>query len=164
MRNTLIIKNLVFILILTFIVSCSKKSDEVSPATLTGKWKQNGVTGKITYTENGKSVTEDLSEAADNSIIEFNADGTTVNYLGGTLNYKVSGSTITFSGTNGVSFDRSITKNSATQFTMSYNKDQFFKLIDILYANKKTDPEYIEFMNIKSLTTSLQYDEVFIKQ
>jgi hypothetical protein len=164
MKKSLIIKNLLFLLVLTFIVSCSKKTDEVSPATLTGEWKQNGIVGKISYTDNGKAVTEDLSEPADDSIIEFNANGTTVDYFGTTLNYKISGSIITFSGSNGVSFDRTIAKNSATQLTLSYTKDQYYKLLDIAYANKKTDPTYVSLKGILPTITVFQFDESFVKQ
>jgi hypothetical protein len=164
MKKIFIIKNLLVLLVLAFVVSCSKKSDEVSPATLTGKWKQNGLTGKISYTDNGKAVTEDLSEPADDSIIEFNADGTTVNYFGTTLNYKVSGSIITFSGNTGVSFDRTIAKNGTTQLTLSYTKDQFYKFLDIAYTNSKTDPTYVSLKAIQSTITVFQYDESFVKQ
>ena len=164
MKNVLITRNLLFIFLVFLIVSCSKKNDEVTPSFLNGKWKQNGIVGKITYTENGKPVTEDLSEAADNSLLEFNADGTTVNYLGGVFNYKVSGSIITFSGSNGISFDETIAKSSATQLTLSFTKDQFFKLLDILYSNKKTDANYVLLSKIKPTITAFQYDESYVKQ
>jgi hypothetical protein len=165
MKNLMIFRNLLFIATLFFVFSCSKKSDEITPASLVGKWKQNGLTGKITYNDNnGKPVTEDLSSAADNSITEFNADGLTVNYLGLNLNYKISGSVITYSGTNGVSFDKTLTKNSATQLTLSFTKDQFYKFLDIIYASKLTDPNYVLFQKIKSTVTVFQYDEIYIKQ
>ena len=164
MKKVFINRNLLFVFALFLIVSCTKKADEITPSFLSGKWKQNGIVGKITYTDNGKSVTDDLSEAADNSLLEFNADGTTVNYLGATLNYKVSGSIITFSGTNGISFDETITKSSATQLTLSFTKDQFYKLLDIVYANKKTNPDYVESLRIKPTITAFQYDESYVKQ
>jgi hypothetical protein len=164
MKNVLINRNLLFIFAFFLIVSCTKKADEITPSFLTGKWKQNGIVGKVTYTDSGKSSTEDLSEAADNSLLEFNADGVTVNYLGANLNYKVSGSIITFSGANGLSFDETIAKSSATQLTLSFTKDQFFKLLDIVYANSKTDPNYVQFLKIKPTITVFQYDESYVKQ
>jgi hypothetical protein len=164
MKNVLINRNLLFICALFLIVISCKKADEITPSFLTGKWEQNGIAGKVTYTDSGKSTTEDLSEAANKSLLEFNADGLTVNYLGANLNYKISGSIITFSGTNGISFEETIAKSSATQLTLSFTKDQFFKLLDIVYANKKTDPDYVEFLKIKSTITSFQYDESYIKK
>jgi hypothetical protein len=164
MKNLMIFRNLLFISVLFFVFSCSKKSDEITPASLTGKWKQNGKVGKVTYTDNGKPVTDDLSEAADNSLLEFNADGATVNYLGLNLNYKVSGSIITFSGNNGISFDETISKSSATQLTLSFTKDQFYKFLDIAYSNNKTDPDYVESLKIKNTITVFQYDVNYVKQ
>jgi hypothetical protein len=164
MKNVLVNRNLLFIFALFLIVSCSKKSDEVTPASLTGKWKQNGLVGKITYTDSGKAITDDLTEAADNSIIEFNADGLTANYLGINLNYKVSGSLLTFSGSNGVSFDKTISKSSATQLTLSFTKDQFYKFIDLVYSSNTSDPTYVELQKIKSTISAFQYDENYVKQ
>ena len=164
MKKVVINKSLFFLFAFFVVVSCKKKADEITPSFLSGKWRQNGIVGKVTYTDNGKSVTDDLSEPADNSLLEFNADGTTVNYLGATLNYKVSGSIITFSGPNGISFDETIAKSSATQLTLSFTKDQFYKLLDIVYANKKTDPDYVQSLKIKSTITAFQYDENYVKQ
>lgn len=164
MKNVFLNRNLLFIFALFLIVSCTKKAAEITPSFLLGKWKQNGIVGKIIYTDNGKPVTEDLSEAADNSLLEFNADGTTVNYLGGVFNYKVSGSIITFSGSNGISFDETIAKSSATQLTLSFTKDQFYGLLDLMYAKNKTDSNYLQFLKIKPVTTTFQYDESYVKQ
>ena len=164
MKKVIINKSLFFLFAFFLIVSCKKKADEITPSFLSGKWKQNGIVGKVSYTDNGKPVTDDLSEPADNSLLEFNADGTTVNYLGTTFNYKVSGSIITFSGSNGISFDETIAKSSATQLTLSFTKDQFYKLLDIAYSNKKTDPNYVESLRIKPTITAFQYDESYVKQ
>jgi hypothetical protein len=162
MKNLMIFRNLLFIATLFFVFSCSKKSDEITPASLTGKWKQNGITGKITYTDGGKSITDDLTEAADNSTIEFNADGTTGVYLGVTLNYKVAGSILTYSGNNGTSFDLTITKSSATQLTLSFTKDQFYKFIDIAGDPKNAD--IITLQSLKTKITAFEYNTNYVKQ
>lgn len=91
MKNVLIFRNLLLIFVVFLIVSCSKKSDEVAPSSLTGKWKQNGITGKVIFTENGQSITENVNEPADNSIIEFKTDGTAT-FDGDMVKYTLQGS------------------------------------------------------------------------
>ena len=156
MKKILIFRNLLFLLALTFIVSCSK-SDEVTPSLLTGKWKQNGVTGKVSFTEKGVTVSNDINEAADNTIIEFKADGTG-NFEGDAITYKTSGSilTVTFGGQT-VEFTSKVNGNN---LTLGFTKDQFFKYIDLL--GDPTDPDVI---NLKKYTfTEFTYNVNYLKQ
>ena len=90
MKKILIIKNLLFLLVFTFIVSCSKKSDEVTPASLVGKWKDNGTIGKLTGTDNGKAVSYDLNAPASSIVVEFKDDGTAL-IDGDAFKYKLAG-------------------------------------------------------------------------
>ena len=153
----LIFRNLLFLLALTFIVSCSKKTDEVTPSLLTGKWKQNGVTGKVSYTEQGKTISNDINEAADNTIIEFKADGTGT-LEGDAITYKTSGSILTvFLGTQSIEFTSRVNGNN---LVLGFTKDQFFKFIDLL--GDPTDPDVIALKKLSF--TEFTYNINYVKQ
>jgi hypothetical protein len=160
MKNVLINRNLLLIFALFLIVSCSKKSDEVTPALLTGKWKQNGVTGKITLVDNGKTVTNDINEPADNSIIEFKSDGTAL-YDGDIVKYTLSGSNLTLGdpATGSVTF---IAKVSGTNLTLSFSKDEYFKLVALVLD--PNDPDVKMFLDAKNKITAFEYNQNYIKQ
>ena len=157
MKKILIFRNLLFLLALTFVVSCSKKTDEVTPASLTGKWKQNGTTGKVSYTEKGVIVSKDINEVADNTIIEFKADGTGT-FDGDAVTYKTSGSilTVTF-GRQSIEFT---TKVNGNNLALGFTKDQFFKFIDIL--GDPTDPDVVAFKKLSF--TEFTYNINYLKQ
>jgi hypothetical protein len=159
MKNLMIFRNLFFVSLLFFVFSC-KKSDEVTPASLTGKWKQNGVTGKVTVVDNGKTVTNDINEPADNSIIEFKSDGTAV-FDGDVVKYSLSGSNLTLgdASTGSVTF---IAKISGTNLTLSFSKDEYFKLIALVYD--PNDPDVKSFLDIKNKITVFEYNQNYVKQ
>jgi hypothetical protein len=159
MKNTLIIKHLLFLLVLTFILSCSKKSDEVTPSSVAGKWKQNGITGKITVVKDGKTVSQDINEAADNSIIEFKADGTGT-LDGDAITYKTSGTVLTISA-GGQSLDFTA-KVSGSNLTLGYTKDQFFKFVDLV--GDPSDPDVANLIALKPFITDFTYNTNYIKQ
>ena len=155
----LIFRNLLFLLALTFIVSCSKKTDEVTPASLTGKWKHNGVTGKLTATANGKTASQDLAQPANNSIIEFKADGT-ANFFNSDVKYTVAGSILTIIiGTSTLEYT---VKVSGSNLTLSLTKEQYQKLVELAY--KKTDKSYTDWITLKPSITEFIFDTNYIKQ
>ena len=159
MKNILINRNLLFIFAFFLILSCSKKSDEVTPSALTGKWKQSGITGKITIMDNGQTATENINEPADNSIIEFKSDGTAV-YDGDMVKYKLSGTNLTLGeGTQSVTF---VAKVNGNNLTLSYTKDEFFKLIALF--SDPNDPDVKEFLSIKNKITVFEYNQNYVKQ
>ena len=159
MKNVFINRNLLFIFAFFLIVSCSKKSDEVTPALLTGKWKLSTVTGKIVVTDNGKSQTNDINEAGDGSIWEFNANGTAI-IDGDQVKYTLSGTNLTLGeGTQSVTF---IAKVSGNNLTLSYTKDEFFKLLALV--SDPSDPDTKAFLDIKSKITTFEYNQNYVKQ
>jgi hypothetical protein len=158
MRNVQACKNLFYVFILILAFSC-KKSDEVTPASLTGKWKQNGITGKITVTDNGKTQTQDINEPADNSILEFKSDGTVL-FEGDLVKYTLSGTNLTLGeGTQSVTF---IAKVSGNNLTLSYTKDEFFKLLTLFLD--PNDPDVQNFLALKNKITLFEYNTNYIKQ
>jgi hypothetical protein len=158
MNNKLIIKSLVLLLVLAFMMGCSK-SNEVSPSSLAGKWKQNGTTWKVTVNQNGKATTEDLSQAADNSILEIKADGTAI-LDGDAVTYKTSGSTITFTdGTNSLVYNIKVNGNS---LTLSFTKDQFYQFLKDFYDTN--DPDVADWATLKPLITDFIFDVNYVKQ
>lgn len=158
MKNVFITRNLLFIFALFLIVSCSK-SDEVSPTTLAGKWKQNGVTGKVTIVDNGKTETQNISEPADNSIVEFKSDGTAI-FDGTQVKYSVSGSNLTIGeGTQSVTF---VAKVSGKNLTLSFTKDEFFKIFALI--SDPNDPDIKEFLDAKNKITVFEYNQNYVKQ
>ena len=159
MKKALIIKNLLFLLVFTFIVSCSKKSDEVTPSSVAGKWKQNGITGKITVTQSGKTASQDINEAADNSIIEFKSDGTGT-FDGDAVTYKTSGSVLTVSA-GGQSIDFTA-KVSGNNLTLGFTKDQFFKYVDLI--GDPSDPDVATLISLKPFITEFTYNANYVKQ
>jgi hypothetical protein len=159
MKNTLIIKNLLFLLVLTFIVSCSKKTDEVTPALVTGKWKQNGVTGKLTIGSGAQAQSFDLSDVADGSIIEFKADGTGT-FEGSPITYTTSGTNLTIIG-GGQTLEFTA-KVSGSNLTLSFTKDQFLKALALI--SDPNDPDIKLLVSSKDQITAFQYDINYIKQ
>ena len=159
MKNTLIIKNLLFFLVLTFIVSCSKKTDEVTPAAVAGKWKQNGITGKITIVKDGKTVSQDINQAADNSIVEFKADGTGT-FDGDAITYKTSGTVLTITaGSQSIDFTAKVSGNN---LTLGFTKDQFFKYIDLF--GDPSDPTTVNLIALKQYITDFTFNINYVKQ
>jgi hypothetical protein len=160
MKNLMIFRNLLFVSVLFFVFSCSKKSDEITPASLTGKWKQNGVTGKITVVDAGKTTTNDINEPADNSVIEFKSDGTAV-FDGDVVKYTLSGSNLTLgdASTGSVTF---IAKVSGTNLTLSFSKDEYFKLIALILD--PNDPDVKALLDIKNKITVFEYNQNYVKQ
>ena len=159
MKKTLIIKNLLFLLVFTFIVSCSKKSDEVTPSSLTGKWKQNGITGKITLGSGAQVQTLDLNDAADGSIIEFKSDGTGT-FEGSPITYKTSGSILTITaGSQNLEFTAKVSSNN---LTLSFTKDQFFKALSIIAD--PNDPDIKILISAKDQITAFEYNVNYVKQ
>ena len=159
MKNVLIFRNLLLIFVVFLIVSCSKKSDEVAPSSLTGKWKQNGITGKVIFTENGQSITENVNEPADNSIIEFKTDGTAT-FDGDMVKYTLQGSNLTLGeGTQAVTF---VAKVTGSNLTLSFTKDEFFKLLALL--GDPNDPETKAFLDLKNKITLFEYNTNYVKQ
>jgi hypothetical protein len=159
MKKTLIIKHLLFLLVLTFIVSCSKKSDEVTPSSVSGKWKQNGITGKITVVQNGKTVSQDINEAADNSIVEFKTDGTgTID--GDAITYKTSGTILTITaGSQSIDFTAKVSGNN---LTLGFTKDQFFRYVDLV--GDPSDPDVAALISLKTFITDFTYNINYVKQ
>lgn len=159
MKKTLIIKNLLFLLVFTFIVSCSKKSDEVTPASIAGKWKQNGITGKLTVGSGTQAQTLDLSDTADGSIIEFKNDGTGTFY-GVPITYTTSGSILTVKQTGqNLEFTAKVSGNN---LTLSFTKEQFLKAI-VLIADPN-DPDIKLLVSSKDQITAFEYNINYIKQ
>jgi hypothetical protein len=159
MKNVLINKNLFFIFAFFLIVVGCKKSDEVTPALLTGKWKQNGVTGKYTVTENGKAEAFTINEPADNSIIEFKPDGTAL-LDGSQVKYSLSGSNLAIGeGTQSVTF---IAKVNGSNLTLSFTKDEFFKFFSLLLD--PNDPDFKEFLDAKNKISAFEFNQNYIKQ
>jgi hypothetical protein len=148
-----------FLLALTFIVSCSKTTDEVTPAAVTGKWKQNGITGSITVTQNGKTVTQPINETADNSIIEFKTDGTGTLEEDG-ITYKISGSVLTISA-GGQSIDFTA-KVSGSNLTLAFTKDQFFKYVELV--GDPNDADVQALLALKTSITAFEYNINYVKQ
>ena len=159
MKNVLINKNLFFIFAFFLIVVSCKKSDEVTPSLLTGKWKQNGTTGKITVVDNGQTANENINEPANNSIIEFKSDGTAL-YEGDIVKYSLSGTNLTLGeGTQSITF---IAKVSGNNLTLSYTKDEYFKLIALFLD--PNDPEVKEFLALKNKITVFELNINYVKQ
>jgi hypothetical protein len=159
MKNLMIFRNLLFVSAIFFVFSC-KKSDEVTPASLVGKWKDNGTVGKISGTDNGKPVSYDLGAAVSSTVVEFKSDGT-VDLGGGIIiKYVLSGSILTFSG-NGLSFDYTVSKVSATELVLSFTKDQYYKYVDVLGDPNDDDVKTIQ--RLKS-TATVEYKENYVKQ
>ena len=159
MKNVLITRNLFFIFAFFLIVVSCKKSDEVTPSVLIGKWKQNGVTGKITAVDNGQTLTENLNEPANNSIIEFKSDGTAL-YEGDLVKYSLSGTNLTLGeGTQSITF---IAKVSGNNLTLSFTKDEYFKLISLFLD--PNDPDVKEFLALKNKITVFELNTNYVKQ
>jgi hypothetical protein len=161
MKNVLINRPLLFIFALFLIVSCSKSND-ITPASLTGKWKQNGISGKIAITDNGKTTSQDISEQADGSIIEFSADGNAI-YEGVALKYSLSGSILTFKESTGsISFDYTVVKKGTNDLTLSFTKDQFYKFLNLF--GDPSDATVIGLNKSKDKITTFEYNVNYVKQ
>ncbi|MDZ7896547.1 MAG: hypothetical protein U5N85_00755 [Arcicella sp.] len=159
MKNRLIIKNLVWILLLAFMVGCSK-SNEVSPSSLSGNWKQNGITGKLTIGSGAQAQSFDLSDSADGSIIEFKSDGTGT-FEGTPMTYKTSGSILTIT-LNGGPILEFTAKVSGNNLTLSFTKDQFIKALSVLAD--PNDPDIKLVIDSKDQITGFEYNANYVKQ
>ena len=159
MKNVFINKNLLFIFALFLTLSCSKKSDEVTPTNLVGKWKDNGTVSKISGTDNGKAVSYDLSTPASSLIVEFKNDGTAL-IDGDVINYKLTGSILTLS-VNGLSYDFTVSKVSATELVLSLTKEQFYKYAPFAFDTLGNDYKLLQ--NIKT-NAVVDHKETYLKQ
>lgn len=159
MKNVLINKNLLFIFAFFLIVSCSKKSDEVTPANLVGKWKDNGTVGKLSGTDGGKAVSYDISVPASSLVVEFKNDGTAL-VDGNSINYKLNGSILTLSF-SGLSYEYTVSKVSATELVLSLTKEQYYKYVE--FSEDPTSNNYKLIQNIKA-NAVVEYKENYIKQ
>jgi hypothetical protein len=164
MKNLMIFRNLLFIATLFFVFSC-KKSDEVTPSTaIIGKWKNNGVVGKITGTNTGKSIGYDLTESADATILDFKADGSiaiTSPSGSGSLKYTLSNSILTMTLPNGQTLEYTLVKVDTKELVLSFTKDQYYKYVDGFYDPASTDTKAIQ--SIKS-NAVVEYTENYLKQ
>ena len=159
MKNVFINRNLLFFFAFFLIVSCKKKTDEITPASLVGKWKDNGTIGKLTGTDNGKAVSYDLNVPASSLIVEFKNDGTVL-VDGNAINYKLTGSILTLSG-NGLSYDFTVSKVSATELVLSLTKDQFYTYAPFLFDVAGNAYKLIQ--NIKA-NAVVDYKENYVRQ
>lgn len=163
MKNLFAFHKLLFVLMLFFIVNCSKKDDAVTPSTstLAGKWKQNGSVGKLTYTSGGVTKGVELTDAPDGSVIEFKADGTAL-FEGEAVKYTVAGTAVSFNyGTGKPTIDFTISKLTSTEMTTSYTKDQTFKYIERYYDTN--DASIRDLIKNKATATLSEYTVSYIK-
>jgi hypothetical protein len=163
MKNLLSFQKLFFILMLFFIVNCSKKDEAITPSTstLAGKWKHNGSVGKLTFTSSGSTKTVDLNDTPDGSIIEFKADGTAL-FEGEAVKYTVTGTAVSINyGTGKPTIDFTVSKLTSTEMTTSYTKDQTFKYIERYYDT--TDASIRDLIKNKATATLTEYTVNYIK-
>ncbi len=165
MKNLMIFRNLLFISGLFFAFSCSKKADEITPNTaIISKWKNNGIVGKITGTASGKAIGYDLTESADDTVLEFKADGSiaiTSSAGSGSLKYVLSNSILTMTFTNGKVLNYTLVSVDTKELVLTFTKEQFYKYIDDFYDAASTDAKAIQ--SIKS-NAVLEYKESYTKQ
>ena len=159
MKKVIINKSLFFLFAFFVIVSCKKKTDEITPSSLIGKWKDNGTIGKLTGTDNGKAVSYDLNVPASSLIVEFKDDGTAL-VDGDPLKYKLTGSILTLT-ISSFSFDYTVSKISATELVLSFTKEQYYKYVDFSFDPTSNDYKLIQ--NIKS-NAVVDYKENYVKQ
>ncbi len=143
----------------TFILNCSKKSDEVTPASVAGKWKQNGVTGKLTVGSGAQAQSVDLSDVADDSIIEFKTDGTGT-FEGSPITYTTSGTNLIINvGRQTLEFTAKVSGNN---LTLGFTKDQFLKVLELIAD--PNDPDIKLLVSSKDQITAFEYNINYIKQ
>jgi hypothetical protein len=165
MKNVFTHRSLLFIFALFLIASCSKKTDEVTPnSAIIGKWKNNGIVGKITGTNAGKPIGYDLSENADATTLEFKTDGSIAltSPLGsGSLKYVLSNSILTMTLSGGQTLEYTLVKVDTKELVLSFTKEQYYKYVDGFY-----DPADIDTKAIQSIKSNavVEYTESYVKQ
>ena len=157
MKNSLITKSVISIFTLVVIMSCNKKIEDVTPSTstLTGKWKHKESIGKLTFTSGGRAVELPLGDKDDGSTIEFMANGTAL-FEGESVKYTVTGTAISLNyGTGKPTIDFTVSKLTASEMTISFNKDQTFKYIERYYDT--TNPDTRELIKNKATAILTEY-------
>jgi hypothetical protein len=163
MKNLQSLQKILFVLMLFFVINCSKKDEAITPSTstLAGKWKHNGSVGKLTFTSNGTTKVVDLNDTADGSIIEFKADGTAL-FEGEAVKYTVTGTAVSLNyGTGKPTIDFTVSKLTSTEMTTSYTKDQIIKYIERYYDT--TDSDIRELLKNKATATLSEYTVNYTK-
>ena len=157
MKNSLITKSVISIFTLVLIMSCNKKIEDVTPSTstLTGKWKHKESIGKLTFTSGGRAVELPLGDKDDGSTIEFMANGTAL-FEGESVKYTVTGTAISLNyGIGKPTIDFTVSKLTASEMTISFNKDQTFKYIERYYDT--TNPDTRELIKNKATAILTEY-------
>ena len=163
MKNARSFQKICFVLMLFFIINCSKKDEPITPSTstLTGKWKHNGSVGKLTFTSTGSTKVVDLNDTPDGSIIEFKADGTAL-FEGESVKYTVMGTAVSLNyGTGKPTIDFTVSKLTSTEMTTSYTKDQTIKYIERYYDT--TDASIRDLLKNKATATLSEYTVSYLK-
>lgn len=163
MKNLQSLQKILFVLMLFFVINCSKKDEAITPSTstLAGKWKHSSSVGKLTFTSSGTTKVVDLNDTADGSIIEFKADGTAL-FEGEAVKYTVTGTAVSLNyGTGKPTIDFTVSKLTSTEMTTSYTKDQTFKYIERYYDT--TDADIRELIKNKATATLSEYTVNYIK-
>ena len=163
MNNVRSFQKICFVLMLFFIVNCSKKDEAITPSTstLTGKWKHNNSVGKLTFTSGGSTKVVDLNDTPDGSIIEFKADGTAL-FEGEAVKYTVTGTAVSLNyGTGKPTIDFTVSKLTSTEMTTSYTKDQTIKYIERYYDT--TDASIRDLLKNKATATLSEYTVSYLK-
>ncbi len=76
------------------------------------------------------------------------------------MKYKLSGTNLTLGeGTQSVTF---VAKVSGNNLTLSYTKDEFFKLLTLF--SDPNDPDVKEFLSIKNKITVFEWNQNYVKQ
>ena len=144
-------------------MSCSKKDEPVTPSTstLTGKWKHKESIGKLTFTTGGNTKVVDLNATADDSSIEFMANGTAL-FEGESVKYTVTGTAVSLNyGTGKPTIDFTISKLTSSEMTVSFTKDQTFKYIERYYDT--TDSDIRELIKNKATAILTEYTITYTK-
>jgi hypothetical protein len=158
MKKSFSLQRFLFVLMLFFIINCSKKDEAITPSTstLAGKWKHNGSVGKLTFTSSGSTKVVDLNDTPDGSVIEFKADGAAL-FEGEAVKY-----TVTFNyGTGKPTIDFTVSKLTSTEMTTSYTKDQVIKYIERYYDTN--DASIRDLLKNKATATLSEYTVSYIK-
>jgi hypothetical protein len=163
MKKSFSLQRFLFVLMLFFIINCSKKDEAITPSTstLAGKWKHNGSVGKLTFTSSGSTKVVDLNDTPDGSVIEFKADGAAL-FEGEAVKYTVTGTAVSFNyGTGKPTIDFTVSKLTSTEMTTSYTKDQVIKYIERYYDTN--DASIRDLLKNKATATLSEYTVSYIK-
>lgn len=163
MKKILIIQRFIFVAMLLFMLSCSKKDEAITPSTstLTGKWKHKESIGKLKFTSGGRTVELPLEDKDDGSIIEFMANGTAL-FEGESVKYTVTGTAVSLNyGTGKPTIDFTVSKLTSSEMTISFTKDQTFKYIERYYDT--TEPDIRDLIKNKASATLTEYTVNYTK-